>query len=390
MKDKLAHLKALVDQLGREAALLKLSKQYTRDEIAVLMDQLDGREVARNKYPSLAGREDITYPPSYYLEQTSSEVTARFKASLVQGDLLIDMTGGFGIDTYFFSQKMGRTIYIEQDPVIFEIASRNLAILNPSVKTSCTDAVNFLKSFEEKADWLYLDPIRRTKGRRFSRLEEFSPNIIEIQSLLFERGHNVMIKLSPMLDIHQLVKALDGKVRQVYVLAVDNECRELLLVADNGMHDDPVVESIHWTKGVEQRFVTRLHAGTPPVSLSDPLEYLYEPNAAIFKAHQYDEQAKQYSLLKLHPNTHLYTASEIKRGYEGKIYRIMAVSALDARDLARITSVTSFNIKTRNFPLSPEQVAKKLHVKEGGDAYMFCVKIKDGKLKALVCDYYMD
>lgn len=384
---RLAHLKSIADEIGKNKAVLKLSKQYPREEIAFLMDQLNGGEVAHEKFPSLAAREDIIYPPAYYLEQTSSEITARFKASIVHGTLLMDMTGGFGIDTYFFSQKMPETIYIEQDPAIYDIASRNLRILNPTIKTVCTDAVEFLRGFDRKADWIYLDPIRRTKGRRLSKLEEFSPNLVEIQRLLFDHGHNVMVKLSPMLDISQLVKAFNKKVRHVYVLAVDNECRELLLVADNGVYENPLVESINWIRQEEQRFVTSLKPeDASPVILSDPLEYLYEPNAAIFKAHQYDELARQYSLFKLHANTHLYTAADNKPGYEGRVYRIIAQSSFDAKSLAKLTSVTSFNIKTRNFPLSPEQAAKKLGVKDGGDKYLFCVKGKEGKLRVIICE----
>lgn len=386
LEDKLARLKESINEIGKEQAVLKLSKHLPREEVAFLMDQLNGREIAKEKFPSLALRDDIIYPPSYYLEQTSSEKTARFKAGLVQGQVLIDMTGGFGIDTFFFSEKIAEVWYVEQDPVIYAIASKNLQALNPSIKTFCGDSLQFLEGFDKKADWLYLDPIRRTKEKRLTRVDEYSPDITKVSEVLFRHADHVMIKLSPMTDISQLVKLLGNKVSKVYVLSIDNDCKELLIVSNGKEQDNPLVESINWTATREERFASNLKRDTQPVPLSDPLEYLYEPNAAVFKAQQYDEQAVRHGLFKLHPNTHLFTSSEYHQDYQGRVYRVKDVTAFDSKSLKKASSSSSFNIKTRNFPVNPAAVAKKLAVKEGGEEFLFCVRVKEGRLRLIVCE----
>lgn len=386
IRSRLEHFRQTIAEIGREEAVLKLSRHYPRQDVSFLMDQLDGQSVAQEKFPSLASKGGLTYPPSYYLEQTSSEKTARFKASLVHGGSLIDMTGGFGIDTYFFSQKIPATWYVEQDPVIYNIAAANLQLLNPAIKTIHLNSVEFLQELEQGVDWIYVDPIRRTKEKRLSKIEEYSPNILDIRELLFKHARNIMIKLSPMTDINQAVKAIGDRVSKVYVLATDNECKELLLILDENGHATVAVESIHWIKDKEERFTSILNDKHPAPELSEPLTYLYEPNAAIFKAQQYDEQAERYSLFKLHPNTHLYTSQHYHANYEGKIYKIAGVYPFDAKVFRQQYPHTTFNIKTRNFPLSPAEVSKKLGIKEGGEQFLFCVKIKDEKVKLIVCN----
>jgi hypothetical protein len=361
------HFKETIASLGRDAAVLKLAKTYSREEVSFFMEQINGREVAQEKFPSIAANEEIVYPPAYYLEQTSSEKTARFKAGIVSGETLIDMTGGFGIDAYFFAQKIKEVWYVEQDPVIYNIAAKNF----PQLRTVNANSIEFLQQQSKKVDWLYLDPIRRTKDKRLSKVEEYSPNIIEHRELFFKHAHNIMVKLSPMTDIHQLVKLFPAN--KVYVLAIDNECKELLLVSDSKEHKHTEIESIHWIKDKEERFVSVLNE-QHSIPLSDPLQYLYEPNAAIFKAHQYDVQAEKHALFKLHPNTHLYTLGQYHSSYEGRVYQIIQTLPFDAKSFQK---GDAFNIKTRNFPQSPSEVAKKLGIKEGGDEFLFCVKTKD-------------
>jgi len=189
-----------------------------------------------------------------------------------------------------------------------------------------------------------------------------------------------MVKLSPMVDITQAIRALGEHVTAVYVLSVDNDCKELLLVADGQLHEEVEVVSMNWSKDKEQRFVSSMQ--DVKVSYSDPLEYLYEPNAAVFKAQQYDVVAKEYGLFKLHPNTHLYTSSEQHSNYPGRVYTIKGLANFDAKEFKQ---PASYNIKIRNFPASPAEVAKRLKVKDGGDQFLFCVRLKSG-LKLIICD----
>ena len=383
IENKITLFRETVAAVGMEPAILKLSKQFPREELTFLAGQLTGRELAKRKVPFLAGNDQIIFPPSFYMEQTSSEKTARFKAGLVNGDSLIDMTGGFGIDTFFFSQRIKETWYVEQDPVIFDIASHNLRLLNPSIKSVHADSVQFVEGFDRKADWIYIDPIRRKKDRRLKSVDEFSPNISEIQDLLFSHARQVMVKLSPMMDITEVARVFSGRVSRVYVVAVDNECKELLIISDGGAYNDVEVESVNITRDTEERFTSSLRALTTPIALSDPLAYLYEPNAAIFKAQQYDRLALKYSLFKLHANTNLYTSDTFHSGYEGKVYAVKDTYPFDVTALAKL-GVTSFNIKARNFPMKPAEIAKKLRIQEGGDEFLFCVRLKDEKLRMLI------
>lgn len=383
MEKKLALLQQTADAIGKEQAILKLAKQLPREELSFLADQLNGRELAKTKFPFLTDNPHILYPPSFYLEQTSSEKTARFKAGLVDGDALIDMTGGFGIDTYFFSQRVNNTWYIEQDPVIFRSASHNLKLLDPSIETIHADAVEFLETFKGKADWIYLDPIRRNKDRRLTKVQEFNPNIHEIQELLFAHARQVMIKLSPMLDITEAIRILSGKVSSVYVVAVDNECKELLIVSDGSVYADVKIESVHLVKGREERFSSSRDGSYGKPQLSEISTYLYEPNAAVFKTQQFDEQAARYGLFKLHTNTHLYTSGELHSGYEGRIYAVKSVHSFDPK---AFKAGSTFNIKTRNITMTPAEVAKKLHLHEGGTEYLFCVRTIDEKFRAIICE----
>lgn len=383
MENKLELLRQSIASIGKEQAILKLSRQLSLEEVSFLADQLSGRALAGSKFPFLSGKPDIIYPPSFYMEQTSSEATARFKAGLVHGEAIIDMTGGFGIDAYFFSEKIKETWYVEQDPVIYDIASHNFQLLNPAIKAVHADSLQFLEGFDRKADWIYLDPIRRKKDRRLSKVEEFSPNIYEVQDLLFAHGRQIMVKLSPMLDITEAVRMFSNKVSNVYVVAVDNECRELLLISDGVAHASPVIESVNLAKGRQERFVTALSSANSAVPLSHPLTYLYEPNAAIFKAQQYDSLAAEYSLFKLHSNTHLYTSDTLHENFEGRVYRVNGIHPFDGKSFSKTVPGDAFNIKTRNFPVSPAEVAKKLRIKEGGVQYLFCVRDKDEKLRLI-------
>ena len=383
IENKLALFRETVAALGLGPAILKLAKQFPREELSFLADQLAGRAIANDKFPFLAGNDKVIYPPSFYMEQTSSEKTARFKAGLVDGDSLIDMTGGFGIDTFFFSKRVRETWYVEQDPLIFDMASHNFQLLNSSIKSVHADSVQFVEGFDRQADWIYIDPIRRKKDRRLKSIEEFSPNIAEIQELLFSHARQVMVKLSPMMDITEAARIFLGKVSKVYVVAVENECKELLIVSDGVVHDDIVVESINLAKAREEKFVSSLGNVNVQVPLSDPLTYLYEPNAAIFKAQQYDQLALKYSLFKLNANTHLYTSDEMHSGYEGKVYKIKGNYPFDAKALPKSDN-SSFNIKTRNFPMNPDQVAKKLGIREGGHDFLFCVRLRDEKPRLII------
>jgi hypothetical protein len=381
----LPQVKALSDELGKEKAVLRLSKQFSRDEIAFLMDQLQGQAVAEEKFPSLSGGPGILFPPSFYLEQTSSEITAVFKSSLVHGDTLVDMTGGFGIDTFFFSKKIKNTFYVEQDPQIYAVAKHNLELLNPHIKTACGDSLEFISTMEFRANWLYLDPIRRNKHRRLTRLEDYSPNVPQVMDRLFQHADHVMIKLWPMLDITQVCRDLAYGVYAVYVVSVDNECRELLFLCDGRTHDNPEVICINFRKGREEKFSSVLYPQQVFIPVSDPLQYLYEPNSSIFKAHKYDELASKYGLHKLHSNTHVYTSSIYHADYEGAVYEITGQSPLDVKSFRTFHPHASYNIKARNVPLKPAEIAKKLGIKEGGDAYLFCVRMADEKLKLISC-----
>lgn len=352
--------------------------------------QISGKKKAKSKLPVWFNAQNILYPPNLNLEQTSSEKTAKYKASLISGDYLIDLTGGFGIDTYFFAEKFRQLAYCELNPELFEIAAHNFKILRAeNIKTFQGNGIEFLKVSAKHFDWIYLDPSRRDEhGGKVFQLNQCTPDISDNLELLFSRSENIMLKTSPLLDLKAGIIELKH-VSEIHIVAVDSDVKELLWILKKGYQGKVEIKTIDFQKSETQLFETTFSNNQSEVPLSLPLKYLYEPNPAIMKSGMFRELAVQTNTLKLHSNTHLYTSETIKN-FPGRKFEVSEILAFNKKVLKQRLKLKKANITTRNFPKPVEVLRQELKISDGGNSYLFfTTNLKNEKI-VLVCKKISD
>jgi 16S rRNA G966 N2-methylase RsmD len=292
-----------------------------------IVEQIEGRRKAKDKLPVYYNNSGIVYPPSINLEQSSSETTAKFKGTIAsqlsQTSSCADLTGGFGIDSFFLSKVFDTVEYIETNSELLEIAKHNhLQLGAKNIHHHNMAASAYLGSAETLIDCFYIDPSRRDAStRKVSSLDMCEPKILELLPSLFRRSQYVLLKTSPLLDITEAVKQLQ-KASHVYVVSVNNECKELLFLLNRDFTEEPLVDAINLSKENINSFPFLLSGERDlQVSFSDPEEFLYEPNASILKAGAFKSISKKFNIKKLHPNTHLYTSHQLLRDFPGRIFQ---------------------------------------------------------------------
>ncbi len=349
-----------------------------------LGQQIGSRVKAKQKLPTWFTKTGIYYPTTLNLEQTSSEATAMYKSNLVSGNSLIDLTGGFGIDDYFFSRKMQNVIHCELNPELSQIAAHNFDVLNANnIKTISGDGIEILKK-SGTVDWIYIDPSRRhdSKGKVFF-LEDCLPNVPENLNLLFANGKHIVIKTSPLLDLQIGIKALKH-VKEIHIVALDNEVKELLWILDQAFSGDINIKTINLQKKGNQEFSFLFNdESQQPLKLGMPKTYLYEPNSAILKSGGFLSIANALGLEKLHQHSHLYT-SDKKIDFPGRCFQITSVHPYQKKALSKM-GITKANITTRNFSESVAAIRKKFKIKDGGENYLFFTINKEQKKIVLQC-----
>ena len=350
-----------------------------------LVAQLEARRKCRKKLPTWYNSPNIYYPSKLQIEQTSSEVTAAYKTNLVSGKCLVDLTGGFGVDSYFFSRKIEQVFHCEIAEELSRIASHNFGVLKRKNITQIPkDGISFLTSQNLSVDWVYIDPSRRNeiKGKVF-QLADCSPHIGKNLDLIFEKSNNLLIKTSPLLDISMGISEL-GQVAEIHIVAVDNEVKELLWVLKKGFNGQTEIKTINIQKKSLQQFnFTRSKEKTAVSKFSEPLTYLYEPNAALMKSGAFRIIGERLKLSKLHTNTHLYTSNKAIE-FPGRRFKIIASYPFNLRILKKLR-LQKANITTRNFPHSVAYLRKKLKIEEGGEIFLFFLINKDDDLVMVQC-----
>ena len=356
-------------------------KHLTDDEWRWFLQQVEGRERTAEKLPTFAAIEDWWYPVRLSCEQCSSELAARYKASLVSGETMVDLTGGYGVDTYFLSEQFQHTDYVEQNSELCRIATHNFSQPTPAlpkgkaINVHNCSAEDFLSSHNGEAgrgyDLIFIDPARRdSHGGKVFRLEDCTPNVVDLLPTLLAHGKRIMIKLSPMLDLTQAVTSLSQVSWDIYVVAIKNEVKEVLLLSGGSEQ----ITAIDLAKK-EQVFVfTREEEQNCPSDIGhlslDIGHYLYEPNAAILKAGAYKLIAERFGLHKLDINTHLYASDTLVPDFPGRVWHIKDEGMKGERMKGE-----QANVLTRNYPLTPEQLKKKLHLRDGGTAYVIGCRV---------------
>lgn len=351
-------------------------------ETQELLQQIESRRRIENKLPTWFKKEGILYSPKLNLEQTSSEVTATYKASLVKGKTLADITGGFGVDSYFFSDNFDQVFHFETNTDLSQIAKHNFKILNKdNVKCSSEDGIDaILKGYY---DIVYADPSRRheSKGKVYF-LKDCEPNLPKNISEILNSCKQFILKTSPMLDISIGLDEL-LYVSQIHIIAINNEVKELLWILEKNATNIPVIKTINLTKvGTEKfNFHWREEANA---SIGSATNYLYEPNAAIFKSGAFDIISERFSLKKLHRNTHLYSEKNLI-DFPGRRFKIEQIIPYSKAGMRTISTIKKANISIRNFPESVATLRKKWKIKDGGSTYLFFVTNMDDKKEVLIC-----
>jgi len=341
------------------------------------------RRLAENKIPTWFQSDEIVYPPHLALEQCSSEQTARYKAGLLSGASFVDLTGGFGVDFAFVSEKFQEACYVEKQKELCKIAAFNFKILGlTSARIIQADATEYLKK-TAPVETIFIDPSRRlNSGKKVFRLEEAEPDVLKIQDLLLEKAENSLIKLSPMLDISQALKSLKN-VAEVHVVSLENECKELLFFLKKNFISEPLITCVNLTeKGNHPRisFLLSQEKARQISYTSETEQYVYEPNASLLKAGFYKGLTDLYPLRKFHPDSHLYTSDQLVPDFPGRVFLVEARASFNKKELKNFLHETAkASVAVRNFPLSVAELRKRLKIKEGGDTYLFATTLANGK-----------
>lgn len=371
------------------------ASRYPNVDMPFAIDQIAGYQTALQKLPTYAQTAGIYYPHHLSMEQCSSEQTARHKAEIIANilsnkDSFADLTAGFGIDFSFIAPLFKQSTAIERQEYLCEIQQHNHPLLGlEHTQVLNTDAARYLENMKP-VDWIFLDPARRdAHGGKVVAITDCEPNVAEWEDLLLEKANYVMVKLSPMLDITLAVRTLKH-VREVHVVAVNNECKELLFILDKNIHsiENIQLEATNLTVQGNQTFrFTLLEEIASTVTYSDNIQqYLYEPNSALIKSGAFRAVAHQFQLQKLHPNSHLYTSNQNVPEFPGRCFTVESVSGFGKKDMKLfLQGLTQANLSVRNFPTSVADLRKRLKLKDGGDVYLFATTLKESEKVLIKC-----
>lgn len=417
MNDKTREFVAMHrDEDVRELALK--AKRVEGLDLSLALDQIAGWQIASKKLPQWASYEGIIYPPHISMEQCSSQFTAQYKSEIAQTLLasaatvrarvsdsaesdmqtaknvfqlsdspesdtlvakraMVDLTGGFGVDFSYLARGFSQATYVERQRHLCDLAEHNMAALGlDQARIVCDDGVEYLRQMGP-VDFIYLDPARRDEhGSRTYAIEDCTPNVFELRDLLLSKSQYTLVKLSPMLDWRKAVADFDGTVREVHIVATGNECKELLLVLGQQVHEEPSAPRVFCVNDNQRidydsaAYTQGLRIGGKP--LPEAKNYLYEPNASIMKAGCFDLVEERFGVTQVGPSSHLFVSATPVADFPGRGFAIEAIGGMNKKDIKRLLNGTKqANIAVRNFPLTAPQLRKKLKLADGGPVYLF-------------------
>ena len=355
-------------------SLLLKKSPFSEVSMQEMVQQIKGKKVAHRKFPFLL-KENIVFPPNLNLEQASSQSTAEFKADNLHGKKFLDLTCGFGIDAYFLSQNFEEITLVEKNPELLDVVKHNWKILNKKATFVNENLEHFLAKNSERFDVIYLDPARRDseKNKKFL-LEDLSPNLLEIQDQLLEISSQIIIKLSPLIDISYLISVLKN-VAKIQIIAVRNEVKELIVFLEKARKGDDVEISCINLESDDAEFAFQFKEEKTAVSaFSEPQQFLYIPNNAVLKSGAFNLISQFFNGKKLHPNTHFYTSDKRIERFPG---RVLEINMIDSK---HIRKGEKYNIISKNYPLSPDEIKKKYKILDGGNCYLIFTQTQNRKI----------
>lgn len=373
------------DNCGSSISKLALQKNPFPDiDFKIILNQIEAKSKAKDKLPTWFSTANIIYPSKISVEQTSSEITAKYKSGLLSGNSLIDLTGGFGVDDFYFSKNIKNVVHCEMNQELSEIVAHNFRELKVSnIETQSGDSTEILKKLDRKFELIYIDPSRRNdiKGKVFM-LKDCLPNVVDLQDFYFHYSNKILIKTAPILDITAGLSELKN-VKNIYILAVENEVKELLWELEKNYNAEVTIKTVNLNKNKEELFDFVLNS-PKTTSYSLPQKYVYEPNSAIMKSGGFFEIGNHYLLDKINQHSHLYT-SETLLDFPGRIFEVQHLVSYAKKEMKEVLENTKANITTRNFPESVENIRKKWKIKEGGSVYCFFTIDKNENKIVLIC-----
>ncbi|MEO8253472.1 MAG: class I SAM-dependent methyltransferase [Flavobacterium sp.] len=372
-------------QIGASVSKLALQRNpFPEVEWILILNQIEAKTKAKDKLPTWFRTKNIIYPSKISVEQTSSEQTALYKSTIVSGENLIDLTGGFGVDDYYFAKKIKSVAHCEINSALSEIVKHNFEQLNvDNIECYSGDSFDTLKTLNRKWDWIYIDPSRRNdaKGKVFM-LKDCLPNVPENLDYYFENSNAILIKTAPLLDLSAGLSELKN-VKNIHIVALENEVKELLWELHKDYLGEVTLKTANISKGTIATFDFLMNQNSVP-EYSLPKKYLYEPNSAIMKSGGFDEIAIHYNISKLQKHSHLYTSDTIIE-FPGRIFEIKISFPYNKTQMKNEMSGKQFNITTRNFPETVENIRKKWKIKEGGNLYSFFTTDENNSKIVLIC-----
>ena len=355
-------------------SLLLKKSPFPEVSMQEIVQQIKGKNVAAKKFPFLM-KEGILFPPNLNLEQTSSEATATYKSKLVSGKTFLDLTCGFGIDAYFLSQNSDQITLVEQNSQLIDLVGNNWKILNRKATFVNQNLEDFLNKNSEKFDVIFLDPARRDSNKnKVFLLEDLSPNLLDIQDEILKISKQILIKLSPLIDISYLISVLKN-ISEIHIVAVKNEVKEILVLINSDKKTENIKINCANLETSEPDFEFYFNENFHSVSeYSESLKFLYIPNNSVLKSGAFNLVSEKFNVKKLHPNTHFYTSEKEIPQFPG---RVLSVESVDAKTIKK---GEKYNIISKNYPLKPEEIRKKYHLKDGGEHYLIFTTSVKGKV----------
>ena len=358
---------------------------------AELATQITAKKKSEKKLPTWFHTKNIYYPPVLSIEQTSSETTAKYKSRLAKGDTLIDITGGLGIDSYYFAQKVKKVTHCEINDELSAIARHNAQTLEANrIEFKAEDGIAYIQKSDTAFDTIYVDPARRAEKGKVFMLKDCTPDIVGNLDLLLEKSSRIIVKTAPLLDISAGLSELK-QVSEIHIVSVRNECKELLWVIDKGYENDTKIKAVTLNHEIEKDFTFCRSSSNVAVHYTDHLNtggYLYEPDAALLKSGAFNLIGTTYGLLKLHPQTQLFTSDLLKTDFPGRIFKIESVS--NTGELKKEINLKG-NVIVRNYPAKPEDLVKKYKIKADQNQFLIFTKLGNGEnivVKASIVQYY--
>ena len=374
----------ITENLSADVRSLALKKAPADVDLPLALRQIEARQMLQKKVPSWSENDDLLFPVHLSIEQCSSEATANYKANLLKGTIFADLTGGLGIDSHFFAKHFGQAHYVEMKPELCEIARHNFAVLQSPIQVWNETAESFL-SHCGPMDCIFIDPARRDQyGRKTVSISDCTPDVVQLQEILLEKAETVMIKLSPMLDISKALSELKN-VKEVHVVAVANECKELIFILERGFEGNVRFVCANLLSRQPQMEFTLEEEQDSVLALADGVKrYLYEPNAAVMKGGFFKSLAKRTNTFKLHKNSNLYTSNIFISDFPGRIFEVEGWAHYNKKvKQVLLEGVEKASIAVRNFPLSVAELRKTLKIADGDETYLFATTLK-GEKKVLI------